>query len=215
MKMSRSFLTGIIAVVCVVSLSAAIASANTPLAAVRSTVDAVIDTLKNKNLSQPGKKQERRAKIKELIRDRFDFTEMSQRSLARHWEPRTPGEKKEFVELFSELLQSSYISKIEAYTDEKITYDKETLKGDGKYGVVETTIITKNVNIPIEYKLIRKGDKWWVYDVMIEGVSFISTYREQYNKVIVRESYAGLLKKMKSKLEEINALEGKEPAGKS
>jgi phospholipid transport system substrate-binding protein len=214
MKISRAFLTGITAVY-LLSLCAATAAVNSPMDAVRSTVDAVINTLKDRNLSQPGMKKERRAKIRELIRDRFDFKEMSQRSLARHWAPRTADEKKEFVELFSELLQSSYISKIESYTDEKITYDKETLKGDGKYGVVDTTIITKNVNIPIEYKLMLKDDKWWVYDVTIEGVSFISTYREQYNKIILRESYAGLLKKMKNKLEEINALESKATAGKS
>lgn len=213
--MGRIFSTIMIAAVCILHFSAAIVSASTPMDTIRSTVDAVINTLKDKNLSQPGNKQERRAKIRELIRDHFDFTEMSQRSLARHWEPRTPREKKEFVEIFSELLQASYIGKIESYTDEKITYDKETLKGDGKYAIVETTIIAKNVNIPIEYKLTLKGDKWWVYDVSIEGVSFISTYREQYNKIIVKESYAGLLKKLKIKLEEINTLEGKEPAGKS
>jgi phospholipid transport system substrate-binding protein len=215
MKMSKMFLTCIITLACILNFTIVNASGNTPKDAVKTTVDSVIDTLKDKNLSQPGKKLERRDRIRQLIRDRFDFAEMSQRSLARHWEQRTPGEKQEFVEIFSELLQSSYISKIESYTDEKISYDKETLKGDGKYGVVDTTIITKNVNIPIEYKLILKGDKWWVYDVTIEGVSFISTYREQYNKIIVKESYAGLLKKMKSKLEEINSLEGKEPAGKS
>ncbi|MBI4848860.1 MAG: ABC transporter substrate-binding protein [Nitrospirae bacterium] len=187
---------------------------NTPTEAVKSTVDAVIDTLKDRGLSAPDKKQERRSRIKALISDRFDFEEMSQRSLARHWSERSPEEKKEFVNLFSELLRSSYIGKIESYTDEKITYGKETLKGDGKYAGVDTTIVTKNVNIPIEYRLMLKEDKWWVYDVVIEGVSFISTYRSQYNQIIVNESYSGLLKKMKSKLDEINILENKETAGK-
>ncbi|MBI5055544.1 MAG: ABC transporter substrate-binding protein [Nitrospirae bacterium] len=196
----------------ILSFRVPVMAVNTPAESVKSTVDAVIDTLKDKGLSAPDRKQERRARIKALINDRFDFEEMSRRSLARHWSERTAEEKKEFVSLFSELLRSSYIGKIESYTDEKITYDKETLKGDGKYAEVDTTIVTKNVSIPIEYRLMLKGDKWWVYDVVIEGVSFISTYRSQYNQIIVNESYNGLLRKMKSKLEEINILEDRAPA---
>ncbi|RJQ13335.1 MAG: ABC transporter substrate-binding protein [Nitrospiraceae bacterium] len=176
-----------------------------PTEAIKSTVDAVIETLKDKGLS--GKKQERREKITALIKNRFDFEEMSRRSLATHWPKRTPEEKKEFTGIFSELLIESYIGKIESYTDEKITYDKESFREDGKTGVVDTTIVTKNVKIPIEYRVLLKGDKWWVYDVVIEGVSFISTYRSQYNQIIVRESYEGLVRKMKSKVEEIKALE--------
>lgn len=187
-------------------------AASTPTESIKSTVDAVIDTLKDQNFANPGKKQARREKMRAQINERFDFEEMAQRSLARHWQPRTPAEKREFVEVFSDLIEASYISKIELYTDEKITYDRETIKGDGKYSVVSTKVITKNVNIPIEYKLILKDHKWWVYDVTIEGVSFISTYREQYNKIIVRESFEGLMKKMKNKVEEIRALEEEDSA---
>jgi phospholipid transport system substrate-binding protein len=97
----------------------------------------------------------------------------------------------------------SYIGKIETYTNEKVTYDKEILKGKGKYGMVKTQIITANVNIPIDYKLIKKS-KWVVYDVVIEGVSFVSTYRSQYNKIITGESYASLIKQMKQKLDKEN-----------
>ncbi|RJQ44367.1 MAG: ABC transporter substrate-binding protein [Nitrospiraceae bacterium] len=210
-RMRRLFLLLISMTVYVAGISE-LSAAGTPAESVRSTVDAVINTLKDQHFSQPGKKQERREKMRALINDRFDFEEMAQRSLARHWQPRTSAEKKEFVEVFSDLIESSYIGKIELYTDEKITYDRETLKGDGKYSVVSTTVITKNVNIPIEYKLILKNNKWWVYDVTIEGVSFISTYREQYNKIIVKESFDGLMKKMRSKLEEIKTLEEQDSA---
>ncbi len=129
---------------------------------------------------------------------------MAKRSLARHWKKRSSEEKKEFVDIFSDLLERSYIGKIEGYTDEKVNYDKEVLKGKGKYGVVNTTIVTKDVNIPIFYKVRYKNNKWWIYDVVVEGVSFISTYRSQYNKVITRESYAKLIGKMKTKLNSVN-----------
>jgi phospholipid transport system substrate-binding protein len=178
---------------------------NVPKAVVKLTIDSILDTLRDKSLSLPAKKEERRNKIRALLRGRFDFEEMAKRSLARHWKKRTLEEKKEFVSIFSELLEASYIGKIEAYTDEKITYDKEVIKGNGKYGIVSTTIVTKKVKILIDYKVMLKDSKWWVYDIVIEGVSFISTYRSQYNKIIVKESYAKLVQKMKNKLDEVNA----------
>jgi phospholipid transport system substrate-binding protein len=181
-------------------------AASAPAAAIQLTVDSVLEVLRDKDLSHPDKKQERRKKIRIVIRDRFDYEEMAKRSLARHWQKRTPEEKKEFIAIYSDLLESSYIGKIETYTDERVTYDKEVVKGKGKYGIVNTTIITKSVDIPIDYKVIHKNGKWWVYDVVIEGVSFISTYRSQYNKIIVKESYAKLIKRMKSKLDDLNAL---------
>jgi phospholipid transport system substrate-binding protein len=181
-------------------------TAHTPIDAVRATVEAVLHTMRDKSLAAPEMRQKRREKIKALISERFDFTEMAKRSLARHWKKRTPEERKEFVRIFSELLQSSYIDKIEAYTNEKVTYDSEKIRKKGKYGIVHTTVVTKDVNIPIDYKLIYKNGKWLVYDVVIEGVSFISTYRSQYNKVIVRESYTKLVEKMKQKLEQAEAM---------
>lgn len=193
-------------VIHIVTIASFAGAASAPTDELKSSIDAMLDILRDKDLARPDKKQERRSRIKDVIRDRFDFKEMARRSLARNWNKRSSEEKNEFVEVFSDLLQSSYIGKIEGYTDEKITYDKEELKKKGKYGIVSTTIITKDVNIPIDYKLILKNDKWWVYDVVVEGVSFVSTYRSQYNKVIKKESYAKLIEKMKTKLDEINAL---------
>jgi phospholipid transport system substrate-binding protein len=205
MKKKRTFILHIIAVYIFTIVSFATA-ASAPTDALKASIDSILEILRNKNLAQTDKKAERRSQIRAIIRNRFDFREMARRSLAANWKKRSSEEQKEFVEIFSDLLQSSYIGKIEGYTDEKITYDKEVLKKKGRYGVVSTTIVAKDVNIPIDYKLILKNDKWWVYDVVVEGVSFISTYRSQYNRVIKRESYAVLIEKMKSKLNEINSL---------
>lgn len=177
-----------------------------PTAEIKSTIDSIVDVLNDKNLSLPSNKEERRGKIRTLINGRFDFKEMSKRILARHWKKRTPAEKKEFVSVFSGLLEASYIRKVEAYTDEEVIYGKEVIRGGGKYGAVRTTIATKKVDIPIDYKVILKDSKWWIYDIVIEGVSFISTYRSQYNEVIVKKSFAELIKQMKDKLNEVNAI---------
>lgn len=203
--MKRIFILHIIFIY-VITVASIAGAVSAPTDELKASIDSMLEVLRDKNLAQPDKKKERRSRISDLIRERFDFKEMARRSLAKNWKERSLEEKKEFVEIFSDLLQSSYIGKIEGYTDEKITYDKEVVKKKGKYAVVSTTIVAKDVNIPIDYKVILKKDKWWVYDVVVEGVSFISTYRSQYNKVIKKESYAKLLEKMKSKLDEINAL---------
>jgi phospholipid transport system substrate-binding protein len=190
-------------------------AADTPTEAIRTTVDSVLDTLKDEELAKPANNEKRREQIRSLIRERFNFIEMSRRSLARHWKGRSDAEKREFVDVFSDLLVASYIGKIESYTDEKVRYDKETIKKEGKYGVVSTSIVTENVDIPIDYKLINKKGKWWVYDVVVEGVSFISTYRSQYNEIIVKKSYAELISSMKKKLDEVNEVDETPEAKKS
>jgi phospholipid transport system substrate-binding protein len=202
-KTVKTFLFIIITLFSIGLLSSAAADA--PKEAIKSTVDSVLEVLRDKSLTLPDKKAERRGRLRTLIKDRFDFSEMAMRTLARHWKARTNEETKEFVGIFSDLLIGSYISKIEAYTDEKVIYNKETIKGEGNIGAVSTTIVTKKVDIPIDYKVILKDGKWRVYDVVIEGVSFISTYRSQYDEIIVRESYAALIQKMKNKLDEVNA----------
>ncbi|RJR20294.1 MAG: ABC transporter substrate-binding protein [Nitrospiraceae bacterium] len=189
-----------------IALLSAYAAAGSPKEGIRTTVDSVLEVLRDKSLSLPDKKEDRRSKLRSLIKSRFDFSEMSMRTLARHWKARTPEEAREFIAIFSDLLVGSYIGKIEAYTDEKVIYNKEVIKGEGRYATVSTTIVTKKVDIPIDYRVILRDGEWRVYDVVIEGVSFISTYRSQYDEVIAKESYAGLIKKMKEKLDELNAM---------
>jgi len=175
--------------------------AGVPTDQMRQTIDSVLDILRNKELKNPGKTKERRAAIRKVIGNRFDFEEMAKRSLALHWRKRSPGEKKEFVALFADLLERSYINKIESYEDEPIFYTSETIDGD--YAVVKTKIITKrNIEIPIDYRLLKENGKWEVYDVVVEGVSLVNNYRNQFNKIIRTRSYKELVKRMKSKQEE-------------
>jgi len=184
------------------------ANAGVPTDQVKQTVDKVIDILKNKELKKPEKESERRAAIRRVVGERFDFEEMAKRALALHWRNRTPQDKKEFIPLFSDLLERSYVKKIEKYTDEKILYTGEKIEGD--YAVVDTKVITKrNVETPIEYRLLKEDAGWKVYDVVIEGVSLINNYRTQFNKIIRENSYQELVKRMKNKEEEERFQESK------
>jgi phospholipid transport system substrate-binding protein len=174
----------------------------TPTEQIKQTVDKVLDILKSKELKRPEKTAERRAAIRKVVDERFDFEEMAKRSLGIHWKDRTISEKKEFVPLFTDLLERTYIDKIESYTDEEIVYIGEVVEGE--YASVKTKIVTKkNVEIPIEYRLFKKNAKWEVYDVIIEGVSLINNYRTQFNKIIRTQSYPELVRRLKNKQEEI------------
>ncbi len=171
-----------------------------PKDSVRESTNKVIAVLNNPDLKGPAKESERRKKIREAVMERFDFGEMAKRSLGIYWKDRSAAEKKEFTGLFSDLLERSYINRIEGYTDEKISYDNESIDGD--YAVVKTRLRTKRgEEIPIDYKLMNESGKWMVYDLVIENVSLVNNYRVQFNKVIRSTSYTELVKKMKNKSE--------------
>jgi len=173
------------------------AHAGVPTDRVKQTVDEVIDILKNQELKKPVNEAKRRAAIRQAVSREFNFEEMAKRALAVHWKKRTPEERREFVQLFTDLLERSYIRKIEKYTEEKILYVGEKTQGD--YAVVDTKVTKKNVETPIQYKLSKETGTWMVYDVVIEGVSLVNNYRNQFNRIIRENSYEELVRKMKAK----------------
>lgn len=165
---------------------------------IKQTVDAVLDVLNNKELKKPEKKEIRQKKIREIVTQRFDFEEMAKRSLALNWSKRTPAERKEFVTLFSDLLENTYIKKIERYENEKVVYLDERITG--QYAIVRTKIVkAQEAEIPVEYRIFKKADKWEVYDIIVEGVSLVNNYRSQFSQIIRSSSYEELVKKLRSK----------------
>jgi len=174
-------------------------AASSPTEDVRTSVDAILVILQNGELDV----QQKRADISKIINKRFDFRAMSQRTLATNWNKTSDEEKKQFTALFSQLIESSYVGKIEAYTNEKVEYPGEKVKG--KKAIVETLILTSSADIPVNYKLYQKGDQWLVYDVIIEGVSLISNYRSSYQEIMKDEGFDGLLNKMQAKIDELSS----------
>ncbi|NIQ02077.1 MAG: ABC transporter substrate-binding protein [Nitrospinaceae bacterium] len=152
----------------------------------------------------------RRTKMKGIIYPKFDFYEMGKRSLGRKsWTARTSEEKKAFVDIFGKLLENSYASKLESYSDEKIVYVDEILKG--KFAMVKTEVVRKNDTIKIDYKLIRTKKEWLVFDIVIEGVSMIKNYRSQFAKIIHKNSFGGLMDKLNKKVQKLESkIEGED-----
>ncbi len=187
------------AVMTVMAFSTA-AFAGAPTDTVKAAVDKVISILNNPKLKGPAHEKERRAQIRRAVFEVWDFREMAKRSLAQYWRGRTEAQKKEFTDLFSDLLERSYINRIENYSGEKIIWDKETV--DPPYATVDSHFLTKRrEEIPVDYKLLDENGKWKVYDMVIENVSLVNNYRSQFNKIIRQSSYDDLVKKMKGKLE--------------
>jgi phospholipid transport system substrate-binding protein len=171
---------------------------------VKRTVDDVVRIVSDKELKKPQNEQKRRRELKTAIGRIFDYAEMAQRSLARHWKERSPAERKEFVQLFETLLENSYAGKIESYNQERIVYLKESVEGE--YAEVKSKVVTaRRDEYTLDYRLINKGGQWLVYDVVIEGVSLVSNYRTQFNRVITGQGYDELVKKLRTKSEEITA----------
>ena len=181
------------------SFTSAALAASSPTDDVRTSVDAILVILQNGELDV----QQKRADISKIINKRFDFRAMSQRTLATNWKKTSDEEKKQFTALFSQLIESSYVGKIEAYTNEKVEYPGEKVKG--KKAVVETLILTSSADIPVNYKLYQKGDQWLVYDVIIEGISLISNYRSSYQEIMKDEGFDGLLNRMQAKIDELSS----------
>jgi phospholipid transport system substrate-binding protein len=165
---------------------------------IKQKVDRTLKVLGDQSLNAPGMETKRRQTLRAIADEIFDWEEMAKRSLGIHWKERTPEEKKEFVKLFADLLDRTYMGKIEKYSGEKIAYDSETI--DGKYALLESKILTKNdTEVAVNYWLMNKNGTWWVYDVSVEGVSLIKNYRTQFNEILARSAYPELVKKLKSK----------------
>jgi phospholipid transport system substrate-binding protein len=127
---------------------------------------------------------------------------MAKRSLGPTWGSLSAGQRQEFVQLFSQLLEASYSDKIEKFAQHvKIDYPGEILSGDTVE--VRTVVVKANDRIPLNYRLLNQGGTWKVYDVVIEGVSLVSNYRTQFSRIIHESSYAELVKRLKTKVSEL------------
>ena len=165
---------------------------------VRETVDKLLTILKDPQLKGESKRNERREKLKEVISQRFDFAEMAKRALGPEWRRRSPEEQKEFVKLFTTLLEQAYLDKIESYNGEKVQYLRE--REDNNSAEVATKIIdNKGREFSVNYRLHNVNGDWKVYDVVIEDISLVNNYRAQFNRVLAKDSFDELLTRMREK----------------
>jgi len=196
-RMLRRTLIGVVAVP--LSLAAP-AVAGEPTDQLKSSIEQVIKVLEDPALRSEASTQKRRAAIRVVAGETFDFGEAAKRSLGKHWQALSEQEREEFTGLFADLLERGYIARIEEYSGEKIVYAGDII--DAGAATVKTKFTMKNgTEIPVDYRMLRKGERWRVYDVSVEGLSLVGNYRGQFNKIIETSSYQDLVKKMKTRSE--------------
>ena len=177
-----------------------LAAAGEPTDVIRQTTDQVLRILENPTMQGPDKRAERQQQLHQISDQAFDWPEMARRALAVHWRGRTPQQQQEFVDLFRDLVEGTYMNRLETATQEKqdIQYVGEQI--EGSRAVVRTLVLTKrNQQVPLEYRLHKTDGRWKIYDVLVEGISLVNNYRSQFNQIISSSSYDALVQKMKAR----------------
>lgn len=201
-RVSQSWFAMLVLVVCNgLALSPAFAGA--PTDSMKSTIDEVLRIVREKELKQPEKSEERRQMLEKVVSARFDYTEMSKRALGAPWNQLTDQQKQEFVDLFRTLLTNSYADKIESYSGEGVQYLNE--RTEREYAEVRTKVLTGKTEIPLDYRLMNKADDWRVYDVVVDGVSLVNNYRGQFTKILRASSYTDLVDQLRKKSDKLRA----------
>lgn len=168
--------------------------AGAPTDTVREYTDAVVKVLEDHAL----KPADRRAAVRKLASEAFDVQETARRALGQHWQHRTPAEREEFVGLFADLLERTYIAKIDLYGGERLRFSDEKI--DGNIASVRGKVITKQgADVPVEARMHKKADRWLIYDVTIEGISLVANYRAQFDRIIRTSSYGELIKRLRNR----------------
>ena len=178
-----------------------LASANNddPLVQLQKSTDEILMVLQSEELKTPEKKVERKELILQVINRMFDFRGMARSSLGPNWNSLTSEEQDTFVGLFISLIEQRYIGKIDSFNDQKVIYKEQRVKNDKAR--VYTAIIDKDLEIPIDYSLQLSQGRWLIKDLKIENVSLVANYRRDFNSIIRKEQFAGLVEKITKQLE--------------
>ena len=169
------------------------------LETIEGQINKVIELLKDPAMKAESAKEEKEKRLWEITGEIFDYRELSRRTLGRNWKKLNAKQQEEFIDLFSKLLGGVYMDKILAFTDEKVVFEKERVVSETKVEV-QSKIITASAEIPINYRMIKKGDEWNVYDVVIEGVSLVKNYRSQFKDILTNKTPEDLLEILRKKV---------------
>lgn len=178
----------------------------TPAPSQAATAREMVETQVNKvlkTLAEPGFKDQTKEakidKIRSIVNEIFDYTELSKRTLGREWAKFNAPQQGEFVKLFSDLLEKTYADRLLSYSDEKVVFEKESLLREGQAEVTSNVLTGDGKKIPLDYRLIQKDGNWRVYDVIIEGISLVKNYRDQFRDILVKDSPEEVLKMLRDK----------------
>ncbi len=187
-----------VALVLLALWGAAHVSADSVTDRLRPEIERVIQILEDPTLKSDGRATERRQAVRDITGGMFDWAEMARRTLGRHWDARSEAERAEFAGLFRQLVERAFMSKIEQYGGEKIVYAGEQVEGE--QATVRTRVQSRSGETGVDFRLIAQGDRWLIYDVVVDGVSLIANYRAQFDGFLMRSSYPDLVRRMRDRV---------------
>jgi len=170
--------------------------ANTPTEALTLSVDKLMMIATDQSSDEATK----RAGLSKILQADIDFNATSRRVVSKAWKKATKEQKQQFKEEFLKIITNTYYELLKNYSNEKINYLKEQLKGK-KYAIVDTAIISGSKKIPVRYRMIKSGDSWKVYDFIPEGISMVTTYRKNYKSILSKLGMEGLLLELNKPVE--------------
>lgn len=185
-------------IACLLALAPAAHAGDTPMDTVKTGVNAVLDALRDPAYQGDENADALKARLSQIGHEFFDYVLLGQRALGRNWRDFSTEQRKEFVQLFSSLLEQTYTDRLKAYSDEKVVFGKENKLTDKK-AEVDTTIVQGNKEIPIKYRLYFREGQWQVYDVLVEGISVLRNWRSQFEKFLADKSPEDLLQRLREK----------------
>ena len=187
-------------------VSSTLWAATGPTQQVEKIVDSVLKVLNRTDIDYATKRQ----KVSGLVQSHINIDSISQRTLATHWKKATPQQRERFSMLFVQVLEMTYLNRIEDYSGGRVDYLSERVKGDK--AIVDTQFVSEKLEIPVQYKMVQKQGIWEIYDVVIENVSLVRNYRSSYGEIVNSEGFEGLFAKLEGKLAEQSAAEKKQSA---
>jgi phospholipid transport system substrate-binding protein len=172
---------------------------------VKSTVNQVLDVLKQKDMPIDQKRQ----KLRAIVADKFDFTAMSRSALGYHWRDLSEDKRNRFTKSFSDFLQDAYLNRIQNYSGQEVAFLREVPDSAG-YAEVRTKITQESREpVAVNYMLEQVNGQWKVYDVTVDNISITSNYRNQFNRVMNRDGFDALMKALQNKQQELSESLGK------
>ena len=195
-----------VTVCAVLTFGVACQAAEAPSTILRTTVDQILNILKEPGYKDPIKRVPLRAQIEKQVHEIFDFSEFSARTVGRNWPSFTDVQKSQFDKAFAELLLVTYLDKVQGYNGEKIDYTGEVLSNKGDRAEIQTVVtLSDGKAVPVSYRMMLKNGRWVVYDVLIENISLIKNYRSQFQDVLTRGTPEQLIDRVESRARELQA----------
>jgi phospholipid transport system substrate-binding protein len=181
-------------------------AAESPMQLIRTTIEKASAVLQDPAYQGKEHFKTRIEKVRAVVEPQFDVQEIAKRTLGSYWQERTEAEQKEFIRLFTELVQKTYSGTLDRYNaNVQFFFDQERI--DDKFAEVDTRIFdpAQNKAFAITYKLHQTGGKWLIYDVVAENVSMVRNYRNQFSRILSKSSYSDLVQTLQTKIHELDS----------